>query len=200
MVAPLQPSGIGTPTSASPPGGGAAHRSAERSEASVSHSGIPAGDRTTLRGQEVMPGGSPALRGAVSVLAGACRQGRRTADCARKQMAANRRFAAGDFGGKCERGLPPFTISNDESELAAARRRRARELRLPSQERLGVGFPDPSPSRSGVSVRLSPHFGNPAQSAGRSAGGAPTHHSLRTQFVPPLWPRPRIARPTRRKV
>ena len=27
----------------------------------------------------------------------------------KKQMAANRRFAAGDFGGKCERGLPPFT-------------------------------------------------------------------------------------------
>ena len=88
-------------------------------------------------------------------------------------MAANRRFAAGDFGGKCERGLPPFTINNDQSELAAARRqRRAREFRFPSQEGLGVGSPDPSPSCSGVSVRLSPHFGNPARSAGRPSDGA----------------------------
>ena len=79
-----------------------------------------------------------------------------------KPMAANL-FAAGDFGGKCERGLPPFTfgarrqpradagaeatgvgatrlpvafdsaISDDQSELAAARRRRAREFRLPAR-------------------------------------------------------------------
>ena len=79
-------------------------------------------------------------------------------------MAANLWFAVGDFGGKCERGLPPLTIRNDQSELAAApRQRRAREFRFPSQERLGVGSPDPSPSRSGVSVRLSPHFGSPSQ-------------------------------------
>ena len=52
----------------------------------------------------------------------------------KKQMAANRRFAAGDFGGKCERGLPPFTINLNRSELAAARReRRARELRSPAR-------------------------------------------------------------------
>ena len=30
-------------------------------------------------------------------------------------------FAARDFGGKCERGCPPFTKSNDEPELAEAR-------------------------------------------------------------------------------
>ena len=37
-------------------------------------------------------------------------------------------------GGKCERGArPPFTISNDQSELAAARRRRARKFRLPAR-------------------------------------------------------------------
>ena len=38
-----------------------------------------------------------------------------------------------------------------------------REFRFPSQERLGVGFPDPIPSRSGVSVRLLPHSGSPAR-------------------------------------
>ena len=53
-------------------------------------------------------------------------------------------FAAVDFGGKCERGLPPFTINNDKSELAAARLRRARKFRFP------------------------------ARSAGRSLDGAPT--------------------------
>ena len=52
--APLQPSRIGAPTSASPPGGGAAHWSAERSAASVSHSAerrpppvLPVGARHT---------------------------------------------------------------------------------------------------------------------------------------------------------
>ena len=70
-------------------------------------------------------------------------------------------------------GYPLSQSATTESELAAARRpRRAREFRFPSQERLGVGSPDPSPSCSGVSVRLSPHFGNPARSAGRSARGA----------------------------
>ncbi len=54
-------------------------------------------------------------------------------------------------GGKCERGAtaPLSQEGNYESELAGARRRRARKLRLPSQERLGVGFPDPNPSCSG---------------------------------------------------
>ena len=42
------------------------------------------------------------------------------------------------------------------------RLRRTREFRFPSQERLGVGSPDPNHSRSGVSVRLSPHFGSPS--------------------------------------
>ena len=67
----------------------------------------------------------------------------------KKQMAANRRFAAGDFGGKCERGLPPFTINNDQSELAAARRqRRAREFRLPAR----------SAGRSGRGAHLQTHL------------------------------------------
>ena len=69
-------------------------------------------------------------------------------------------------GGKCERGAtaPLSQEGNYESELAGARRRRARKLRLPSQERLGVG----------VSVRLLPHFGSAARSAGRFQDGAPT--------------------------
>ena len=130
-------------------------------------------------------------------------KGWRTAERGKKQMAANRRFAAGDFGGKRERGLPPFTISNAESELAAARRqRRAREFRFPSQERLGVGSPDPNPSRSGVSVRLSPHFGNPAQSAGRFVRGAhpqPPSNRTTTPNRAPLTDRstPEVGVPSR---
>ena len=49
-------------------------------------------------------------------------------------------------GGKCERGArPPFTISNDQSELAAARRRRARKFRLPARSagRFGRGGTPP---------------------------------------------------------
>ena len=43
-------------------------------------------------------------------------------------------FAARVFGGKCERGkTPPFTINNDQSELAAARPGCAREFRLPAR-------------------------------------------------------------------
>ena len=63
---------------------------------------------------------------------------------ARKKDWQRTSFAAVDFGGKCERGLPPFTINNDKSELAAARLRRARKFRFP------------------------------ARSAGRSLDGAPT--------------------------
>ena len=70
------------------PGFRPAPRSAERSEANLSHGAIPAGDGAAVRGQGVMPGGSPALR-VVSVLAGISPQGRRIAQHAKKQMAAN---------------------------------------------------------------------------------------------------------------
>ena len=125
------------------------------------------------------------------------------ADCraGKKQMAANRRFAAGDFGGKCERGLPPFTfgarrepradagaeaagvgatptpvasdsaINNDQSELAP-RPRRAREFRFP--EPGGVGSRVPRPQHlllRGLRAALAA-LRKPARSAGRSAGGA----------------------------
>ena len=78
-----------------------------------------------------------------------------------------------DRGESVKGGTPPFTIKNDQSELAEVRLRRTREFRFPSQERLGVGFPDPSPSRSGVSVRLSPHFGNRREAPGGSRKGPP---------------------------
>ena len=71
-------------------------------------------------------------------------------------------------------GYPLSQSTTTESELAAVRRRCTRELRFPSQERLGVGSPDPNPSCSGISVRLAPHFGSPARSAGRSLDRAPT--------------------------
>ena len=58
-------------------------------------------------------------------------------------------FAAVDFGGKCERGLPPFTINNDKSELAAARLRRARKFRFPA--RSAGRFLDGAPSQSSLS-------------------------------------------------
>ena len=88
---------------------------------------------------------------------------------ARKMMAANSVRCPRDRGESVKGGLPPpfHKKGNDQSELAAARRRRAREFRFPSQERLGVGSPDPSPPCSGLSVRLSPHFGRPVRSAGR---------------------------------
>ncbi len=75
-------------------------------------------------------------------------------------------------GGKCERGNSPFhktTTTNRNSPPRAFGR--ARELRFPSQERLGVGSPDPSRSCSGVSARLSPHSGSP--SCGRRGVGFP---------------------------
>ena len=84
---------------------------------------------------------------------------------ARKKNWQRTLFAAVDFGGKCERGYPPFTISNDESELAAARRRRARKFRFP------------------------------ARSAGRPLGGAPPQSNLMDPTYPALWPRPETARP-----
>ena len=72
-------------------------------------------------------------------------------------------FAASDFGGKCERGYPLSQSNNDKSELAEVRASARGSFDFPSQERLEVGSPDPSPSRSGVSVRLSPHSGSPSQ-------------------------------------
>ena len=88
-------------------------------------------------------------------------KGRCTAEREEKQMAANRRFAAGDFGGKCERGLPPFTINNDHSELAAARRqRRARELLVPARSagRFGRGAHLPTPLRRTTRQNQAPPF------------------------------------------
>ena len=87
-------------------------------------------------------------------------------------------------GGK----LPLSQENNDQSELAAARRRRARKFRFPSQEGLGVGSPDPNPSCSGLSVRLSPHFGRPARSAGRIPDGARRCPSERSRATPPRGP------------
>ena len=58
----------------------------------------------------------------------------------KKQMAANRRFAAGDFGGKCERGLPPFTINNNR----IGTRRRAPKVHK------GVSIPEPGAAGSRV--------------------------------------------------
>ena len=87
-----------------------------------------------------------------------------------KQMAANRRFAAGDFGGKCERGLPPFTISNDHSELAAARRqRRARELRVPARSagRFGRGAHLQTPLRRTTRENQAPPFRTARPCGGR---------------------------------
>ena len=55
-------------------------------------------------------------------------------------MAANRRFAAGDFGGKCERGLPPFTINNNR----IGTRRRAPKVHK------GVSIPEPGAAGSRV--------------------------------------------------
>ena len=84
----------------------------------------------------------------------------------KKQMAANLWFAAGDFGGKCERGDSPLSQDgNDQSELAAARRRRAREFRLP------------------------------ARSAGRTPDGAPNPSRTTTESYSGSWPRPGSARP-----
>ena len=263
-VAPLQPSGIGAPTSASPPGGGAAHRSAERSEASVSHSGLPLGGELADRvasldrrsalpcrarfrrvwttsllclvrvgrlvggrgwwrprlarvvravGLRVSPtcGGrcrpevgaplSGALRASLDHVAalpgwsGALQKGRRTAEPARNKWRRTEGSPPAVSGESVKGGYPLSQSVTTESELAAARRRRARELRFPSQEGLGVGSPDPSPSCSGVSVRLSPHFGNPARSAGRSADGACPSSGPDGRVRARKKPRQRTARP-----
>ena len=64
-------------------------------------------------------------------------RGSRTGGTQRTAQENNRQrtpFAARVFGGKCERGkTPPFTINNDQSELAAARPGCAREFRLPAR-------------------------------------------------------------------
>ena len=74
-------------------------------------------------------------------------------------------FAARVFGGKCERGDSPLSQkSNDPSELAAARRRRAREFRWP------------------------------ARSAGRVPDGAPSLSEQTTPSYSLSWPRPGPAR------
>ena len=93
-----------------------------------------------------------------------------------KQMAANRRFAAGDFWGKCERGLPPFTINNDHSQLAAARRQRcARELRVPAR----------SAGRFGRGAHLQTHL----RRTTRQSQGAPLPDRSTSEVGVPSRPR-----------
>ena len=69
---------------------------------------------------------------------------------AKNNSAANL-FAAGVFGGKCERGDPPFHKSTTTNRNSPPRaRRRAREFRLPAEPgRLGVGAPTPAPPAPG---------------------------------------------------
>ena len=88
-----------------------------------------------------------------------------------KQMAVNLRFAARDFGGKCERGLPPFTISNNR----IGTRRRAPKVHkgvvIPEPGAAGSQVPRPQPLLLRGLRAASPHFGSPARSAGRSLDG-----------------------------
>ena len=53
--------------------------------------------------------GDAGLETGVPFFGGRASEKARTADPAQKQLAANLWFAVGDFGGKCERGLSPFT-------------------------------------------------------------------------------------------
>ncbi|MXZ61234.1 MAG: sigma-70 family RNA polymerase sigma factor [Acidobacteria bacterium] len=64
---------------------------------------------------------------------------------AKNKMATNLRFAADVFGGKCERGLPPFTKGNDKSELADV----CASTRAPFSGRI-----EPAPGTDRASVRF----------------------------------------------
>ena len=105
-----------------------------------------------------------------------------------KQMAANRRFAACVSGGECVKGgLAPLSQeSNDASELAAARRRRARKFRCPARSagRFGRGALFPPSRQSELTQRCAPPPGTldlklPAPRAGSQAGPDATDHSKR---------------------
>ena len=72
-------------------------------------------------------------------------------------------FAAREVRGESVKGgPPPFTKENDQSELAAARPRRAREFRLPA--RSAGRFPDGAPTQSEADdpslTKLAAPFGN----------------------------------------
>ena len=79
-------------------------------------------------------------------------------------MAANLRFAARDFGGKCERGTPLSQKSNDQSESRRRAPEARKEVPIPEPGGVGVGYSHPNSSRSGVCVRLSPHLRHPTRS------------------------------------
>ena len=70
---------------------------------------------------------------------------------ARKKLWQRTPFAARVFGGMCERGDSPLSQKgNDQSELAEARRRRAREFRLPA--RSAGRSPDGAPIPTGTTT------------------------------------------------
>ena len=110
-------------------------------------------------------------------------------------------FAAGEFGGKCERGDSPLSQKgNDQSELAAARRRRAREFRLPARSagRLPDGAWTPLGEKTGTKSSVWPHPGTawwvePARSAGRLPDGAWTPLGEKTGTKSSVWPHPGTA-------
>ena len=130
--------------------------------------GSPCGSRRTSEGRREAPGGprtgpqlQPEPRPNATPDQGPVRRpldlvptrgpafpGQRAICCWRRlaERAKNRwqrtPFAARVFGGMCERGDSPLSQkSNDQSELAAARRRRARKFRLPARSagRFGSG-------------------------------------------------------------
>ena len=83
----------------------------------------------------------PALfRGRRCAFRGPLGKGRRTAERGKKQMAANRRFAADHFGGKCG-GYP---LSQKQQRPIGTRRR------APPAARKGVSIPEPGAAGSRV--------------------------------------------------
>ena len=104
----------------------------------------------------------------------------------KKKMAANLRFAARDFGGKCERGLPPFTKKQRQIGTRRSGRQHARELRFAARSagRFGGGAPVRPPQRPPLlpDKRPAPEALDgvgAARSAGRFGGGAPGRPSQR---------------------
>ena len=81
-------------------------------------------------------------------------------------MAANYVRCPRDRGESVKGGTPPFTKRKQRIGTCRRAPQARKEVSFPSQERLGVGFPDPSHSRSRVSVRLSPHSGSRREAPG----------------------------------